>query len=77
MATPTITTIGASNGLLLITDHEGTVKRIPKASISSIVDSSNQHVDRISITHTGIEFVLLFDNAAEVAAFLSDVDDEY
>lgn len=77
MGTPTIIITGATGGLLLITDHEGTVRRIPKTSVSSITDSSNSNVHRVDVRHVAGECTLIFANAAEVAAAIAALESQY
>lgn len=77
MAKPEISIIGAADGLLLITDHEGVISRVPKASVATITDSSNATASRIEVSHAAGNIVLIFANATEVAAFLSTIDSQY
>ena len=51
MATPEITTAGSGHGLLLITDQDGAVSRVPLISVCNIMDSSNDDVFRLEICH--------------------------
>ncbi len=77
MAIPTITTAGSAGGLLLITDHEGTVRRIPKNSVSSITDSSNSDIYRLDVRHVNGECTLKFASAEEVTNAISLLDAQY
>lgn len=77
MADPTVSTTGTNNGLFLITDQDGAVYRVPKASVSSITDSSNTHAIRLEIMTAASNIVLLFDAEAVKTAFLSSMDAEY
>ena len=77
MAIPTIAPAGAANGLLLITDHDGTVYRVPKASVCHIKDSSNDHAKRLDIRHADGEITLIFETDAQIAAILEAIDALY
>lgn len=77
MTTPTITTTGTNNGLLLITDHTGVAHRVPKTSLNDVVNSGNGHAYRVEIYHGSEYFVLLFASTAEVNTFLAAVDALY
>lgn len=77
MSTPTIATAGTTGGFLLITDHEGTGNRVPKASVCNIMNSSNGGVYRIEVCHSNGKVILLFSDAAEVAIALAAFDDKY
>ena len=77
MPTPTITTIGTLNNLLLITDHEGVAHRVPKNSVAEVQNSSNADVYRIEVAHARGTIILIFDSAVEVTAILSAIDAEY
>ena len=77
MGTPTVTAIGAANGLLLITDKDGKVHRVPKNSICDIRDSSNDHSSRLDVCHAGGEITLLFASPEEITTALSAIDALY
>ena len=77
MANPTISTTGATNGLFLITDQDGVVYRVPKISVSSIIDSSNSHAFRLEIMTASSNIVLLFTTGALKNAFIVLMDAEY
>jgi len=77
MADPTITTVGATNGLLLVTDHEGAQYRIPKESLSDVIDSSNAHSWRIELVTANNGAVLLFTTETAKNTFLTDVEALY
>ncbi len=77
MSTPTISTVGATDGLLLIADHEGVISRVPKASVATITNSSNSSVSRLEVSHAAGNIVLIFANATEVTTFLSAIDSQY
>ena len=77
MADPTIATTGATNGLLLITDQSGVIYRIPKASLSDIVDSSNANCWRIELITANNGAVLLFATEAKKNQFITDLEALY
>ncbi len=77
MTTPAITTTGATNALLKITDHEGVAYRIPFVSGIVFTDTSNSDVYRIDVAHANGEITLKFANAAEVTAALEEIDTLY
>ena len=77
MPTPTISTTGATNGLLLITDQEGIVNRVPKSSVASIVNSSNSTSHRLEVGHARGNIILIFANTTEVSNFLTSIDAQY
>ena len=77
MANPTISTIGTNDGLLLITDQDGVVYRVPKISVSSIIDSSNTHAFRLEIMTAASNIVLLFTTDALKNTFIGLMDAEY
>ena len=77
MEAPIVSTAGEAGGLLLITDHEGTVSRVPKASVCDIMDSSNGGIHRIEVCHSNGKIVLLFADATEVATALTAFDAQY
>jgi len=77
MSLPTISTAGTAGGLLLITDRDGVVNRVPKASVSNVTDSSNSDVFRLEVSHSRGVIVLLFTDAAEVATAMADIDAQY
>lgn len=77
MSIPTISTIGATNGLLLITDKEGVINRVPKSSVASIVNSSNSTAHRLEVSHARGTIILIFADATEVNVFLTTIDSLY
>ena len=77
MIDPIIATAGATFGLLLITDNEGKEHRIPKLSVGGIFNSSNDHVERLEVSHTQGVIVLQFSTVAKVTAFLAAIDALY
>lgn len=77
MATPTVSAIGTAATLLLVTDREGVVDRVPLHSVCSIRDSSNDRVHRLDICHAKGQAVLLFDTAEELATVLGQIDALY
>ncbi len=77
MSTPTISTTGTNDGLLLITDHEGTVSRVPKASVCDIMNSSNNGVHRVEVCHSNGRIILLFADVTEVVDALALFDAQY
>jgi hypothetical protein len=77
MSTPTISTAGATSGLLLITDHEGTISRVPKTAVCDVVDSSSSDVYRVEVCHAHGAIILIFASAAEVTAALNAIDAQY
>ncbi len=77
MSTQIRSTAGAAGGLLRITDHEGTVSRVPKSSVCDIMDSSNNGIYRIEVCHSNGKIVLLFADAAEVVTALAAFDAQY
>ena len=77
MATPTITTAGSGNGLLLITDKEGVISRVPLANVCEIANSSNTDVYRLEICHARGVIILLYSNATEVTDALATIDALY
>ena len=77
MITPVIATAGATNSLLLITDHEGVMYRIPFVSGVMFTDTSNSNVYRIDVSHANGEITLKFADEAEVATALGAIDALY
>lgn len=77
MSTPTIEISGTASELLLITDNDGNPHRIPKTSVGNIINSGNEHTERIEIHYAGGEIVLIFESAEEVVTFLLAVDAQY
>ena len=77
MTTPTITTTGTTLGLLLITDHNGSVHRVPKTALCGVADSSNDNVFRVDVCTAHGALYLVFSSAAEVTAFIAAIDAEY
>ena len=77
MSTPTITTVGASSGLLKITDQDGVVHRIPLATLSWVGDTSNDNAYRLDISHARGDVILIYPSAAEVTAALATIDALY
>ncbi len=77
MTTPTISTAGATNALLKITDHEGNIYRIPFVSGVMFTDTSNSDVYRIDVAHARGEISLKFAGAAEVTTALASIDALY
>lgn len=79
MSTPIIATAGAANGLLKITDHEGTVSRIPLVNVCDIMDSSDtvNSIHRVEICHALGRVILIYANTTEVTAALAAIDALY
>lgn len=77
MAEPTITIIGANNGLFKITSQDGVVYRIPKTSVSDLVDSSNANAIRLEIVSANNGAVLIFETEAVKDAFIATFDAAY
>ena len=77
MSTPTITTAGASSGLLKITDQDGVITRIPLATLSYVADTSNASTYRLDISHARGDLTLIYASSAEVTAALSTIDALY
>ena len=77
MANPTISTIGASSGLLLITDQDGKAHRIPKTAICNVLDSSNSNVNRLDVCLASNEITLIFSSSETLNAFLTNLDSLY
>ena len=77
MADPTIATTGAADGLLLVTDQNGVVYRIPKASLSDVVDSSNENCWRIEVVTANNGAVLLFTTETAKNTFITDLEALY
>ena len=77
MANPTISTVGASNGLLLITDQDEKAHRIPKTAICNVLDSSNSNVNRLDVCLASNEIILIFDSSTELTTFLTNLDSNY
>ena len=77
MITPVIATAGATDSLLLITDHEGVMYRIPFVSGIMFTDTSNSDAYRIDVAHANGEITLKFTDAAEVTAALVSIDALY
>ena len=77
MLTPTILTAGATQGLLLITDHEGVVHRVPKANVDDVINSTNDDAYRIEIVRSSGSIILIFANVGEVTSALADIDAQY
>lgn len=77
MADPTITTTGTASGLLLITDKNNVTYRIPKGSLSNVIDSSNENCERIEIITANNEIVLLFGAPATKNQFIADLEALY
>lgn len=77
MADPTITTAGAASGLLLITDKDGVIYRVPKQSLSDIVDSSNANCWRLELITANNGAVLLFSTEAAKNTFITNLEALY
>jgi len=77
MADPTITTAGATNGLLLVTDQGGVIYRIPKDTLSDIVDSSNANCWRLELVTANNGAVLLFSTEAKKNTFITNLEALY
>ena len=77
MSNPTITLTGATTGLLLITDQDRLIHRIPKGALCEIVDSSNSTSFRLDLCLTNSETTLLFDTAIARDTFLAMLDTYY
>ena len=77
MANPTISTIGASSGLLLVTDQDGKAHRIPKTAICNVLDSSNSNVHRLDVCLASNEITLIFESSTALATFLTNLDSNY
>ena len=77
MAEPTITIIGANNGLFKITSQDGVVYRIPKTSVSDLVDSSNANAIRLEIVSANNGAVLIFETEAVKDALIATFDAAY
>ena len=77
MANPTITTAGASSGLFKITSQDGIVSRIPKTTVSDLVDSSNDNAQRLEIFSANNSIVLIFETEADKNTFITSFDAAY
>ena len=77
MSIPIITTAGATNGLLKITDQDGIIHRIPLSTLSWVGDTSNTNVYRLDISHSRGDVILIYSSAAEVTAALATIDALY
>lgn len=84
MSIPTISITGAANGILLITDHQGVIHRIPKINLCDAADSSNANTVRLDIVHPNGIIMLYFDDEQERSnaetlrdTFLATIDAQY
>ncbi len=77
MAIPTISIIGANNGLFKITSQDGVVYRIPKTSVSDLVDSSNANAIRLEVVSANNGVVLIFETESVKDAFIATFDAAY
>ena len=75
--TPTISTCGATNDILLITDSYSVPHRIPKHALDDLVNSGNGHAYRLEVHRGGGMFILEFESAAEVNQFVTDFEAIY
>ena len=74
MTGPTISITGKNGGLLLITDNAGMTHRVPTSNVADVVDSSNDRVSRIGVTHLNGTITLQFGTPEQAAAFLTAID---
>lgn len=77
MAEPTISIIGANSGLFKITSQDGVVYRIPKTSVSDLVDSSNANAFRLEIVSANNGAVLIFGTEELKDSFIAAFDAAY
>lgn len=76
MSAPTIVVGGTNSGIFIITDHEGSVYRVPIASYP-VVEFTNGSLNRVQIKSQGETIVLLFESTEEMNVALAVVDAEY
>lgn len=77
MANPAISTTGASGGLFKITSQDGVISRIPKTTVSDLVDSSNANAQRLEVFSANNNIVLIFETEAAKNVFITAFDAAY